>query len=56
MSMGQDAMNAKIYGPSHVVLEYGQMVEIIIYNTDAGKHPFHIHGHKFQIASLHPYK
>lgn len=42
MTMGQDAYNRDIYGPAHIVLEYGQWVEVIIYNTDAGKHPFHM--------------
>ena len=39
LSMGAEATDVKVYGPSAFVLEYGQMVEIVIYNTDAGRHP-----------------
>jgi iron transport multicopper oxidase len=33
------------------VLERGQVVEIVLNNNDIGKHPFHLHGHKFQLVS-----
>ncbi|KAL9939966.1 hypothetical protein V8E36_000671 [Tilletia maclaganii] len=51
-SMGALASNPAIYGPSsnaHVV-KHLDMVQITVYNWDAGNHPFHLHGHKFQIV------
>lgn len=44
------ATNPAIYGDNthSIVLERGQVVEIILNNDDPGKHPFHLHGHAFQ--------
>jgi iron transport multicopper oxidase len=33
------------------VLAQNQVVEIILNNDDAGKHPFHLHGHTFQVIT-----
>jgi iron transport multicopper oxidase len=44
------ATNSQVYG-SHTnafVLDYQQVIEIVVNNHDAGKHPFHLHGHNFQ--------
>lgn len=46
-----DSVNAYIYGSNtnaHV-FEYGEVVEIVINNGDTGTHPFHLHGHAFQV-------
>ncbi|KAE8212202.1 hypothetical protein CF327_g4124 [Tilletia walkeri] len=51
-SMGALASNKAVYGPdsnAHV-LDHMSMVQVTIYNWDAGTHPFHLHGHKFQIV------
>lgn len=40
---------ASAYGPWAFVLEYGESVDLLLNNSDSGKHPFHLHGHKFQI-------
>lgn len=50
MSTGETAANAEVYGEyTHsFVLEKDQIVEIVVNNNDAGKHPFHLHGHAFQ--------
>ncbi|KAH6618464.1 Cupredoxin [Boeremia exigua] len=51
MSSGEHANNPLIYG-SHTnsfVLNANETVEIILNNNDDGKHPFHLHGHAFQV-------
>lgn len=44
--------NPTIYGPTvnPYVLPYGAVVEIVLNNHDTGGHPFHLHGHKFQVV------
>ncbi|KAH8809524.1 Fet3 protein [Flagelloscypha sp. PMI_526] len=39
------------YGPWNYVLELNGSVDLVVQNSDAGKHPFHLHGHKFQIVN-----
>jgi len=50
LTSGELATNPQVYGTyTHsFVLERGQVVEIQVNNNDAGKHPFHLHGHNFQ--------
>lgn len=49
LTTGADATNPKVYGynSNAYVLEKDQVVEIVLNNNDAGKHPFHLHGHNF---------
>lgn len=52
MTMGENASDVAVYGQqtnAHV-LKHMDMVQITINNTDAGQHPFHLHGHIFQIV------
>jgi iron transport multicopper oxidase len=51
LSAGDLATNSAVYGTyTHpLVLEKDQVVEILINNLDSGKHPFHLHGHEFQV-------
>lgn len=51
-SSGALANDVTIYGSdSNVfVLEKDQVIEIVLNNEDAGKHPFHLHGHNFQVV------
>jgi iron transport multicopper oxidase len=51
MSAGEHATNPTVYGTyTHpLVLEKDQVVDIVINNLDPGKHPFHLHGHAFQV-------
>jgi iron transport multicopper oxidase len=51
LTTGDAASNPVVYGrdTNTFVLEQGQVVEIILNNDDAGKHPFHLHGHNFQV-------
>ncbi|KIJ51820.1 multicopper oxidase [Sphaerobolus stellatus SS14] len=50
LTMGPRAVIPQIYGPTSFVLNHNEVVELRLYNWDAGKHPFHLHGHKFQIV------
>ena len=52
MSSGASATDPLVYGDytnAHV-LNKGNIIEIILNNNDAGKHPFHLHGHNFQVV------
>ncbi|KAJ1989181.1 ferroxidase fet3 [Coemansia umbellata] len=56
LSMGNDSMNPTVYGRqtnAHVV-GHLQDVQIVISNYDAGTHPFHLHGHHFQLIERGP--
>ncbi|KAG0035562.1 hypothetical protein BGZ82_005230 [Podila clonocystis] len=54
LSMGNNSLssNPEVYGKySHpLVLPHNDMIEIVINNQDAGNHPFHLHGHVFQVV------
>ncbi|KAF8989715.1 Fet3 protein [Cyathus striatus] len=39
-----------IYGPSTFVFNPFDVVDLVVQNADSGGHPFHIHGHQFQIV------
>lgn len=53
MSSGSLATNAAIYGSNTntFVLQHNEVVEIVVNNMDPGLHPFHLHGHTFQVIS-----
>ncbi|KIW04816.1 uncharacterized protein PV09_04001 [Verruconis gallopava] len=53
MTAGNFADNSTVYGTdtNPFVLEKGQIVDIIVNNNDPGKHPFHLHGHNFQLIA-----
>jgi len=53
LSTGSAASNASIYGVNtdSTVVEYGQLVEIVINNYDTGAHIMHIHGHAPQLVA-----
>ena len=52
LTSGDAASNVSIYGDytNSFVLEKDDVVEIILNNNDPGKHPFHLHGHDFQVV------
>jgi iron transport multicopper oxidase len=52
LTTGEAATNAAVYGrdTNTFILEHGQVIEIVLNNNDAGKHPFHLHGHNFQVV------
>lgn len=48
----ENASDNRVYGSytmSHV-LQHNQVIEIVLNNDDDGKHPFHLHGHNFQLV------
>ncbi|KAG6816327.1 hypothetical protein H0H87_006926 [Tephrocybe sp. NHM501043] len=50
LTLGSNATVAEAYGPTTFVIEHLEVLDIVIKNGDAGKHPFHLHGHKYQIV------
>ncbi|KAH8881047.1 hypothetical protein GQ53DRAFT_668634 [Thozetella sp. PMI_491] len=45
-------LNAQIYGQVNpVILPFGAVIELNINNHDTRAHPFHLHGHNFQLIS-----
>ena len=55
LSAGDDASNELVYGTNtnSFVLQSGDVVDIVLNNLDTGKHPFHLHGHVFQLIERH---
>lgn len=53
LSSGELATNQEIYGSNtnSYVLQGGEVIEIVLNNNDDGKHPFHLHGHNFQVIA-----
>ncbi|CBX99496.1 similar to iron transport multicopper oxidase FET3 [Plenodomus lingam JN3] len=54
LSTGENATNPAIYGSntnSFVLAAQNEVVEIVLNNNDPGKHPFHLHGHAFQLVT-----
>lgn len=52
LSAGEFATNSYIYGNTHsIVLQKDEIVDIVLNNHDPGRHPFHLHGHVFQLIS-----
>ncbi|KAH8896709.1 iron transport multicopper oxidase FET3 [Thozetella sp. PMI_491] len=49
---GPNATYPRVYGSSTSahVLKHNDVVEIVLNNLDDGKHPFHLHGHNFQVV------
>lgn len=56
MSAGQLATNEAIYGEfTHpMVLKHNEVVQLVLNNNDNGAHPFHLHGHNFQVIDRDP--
>jgi len=50
LTTNSSAMNPKVYGQVNPkVVSYGQVVQVVVNNLGIGIHPFHLHGHAFQI-------
>ncbi|KAL1800988.1 hypothetical protein ACET3X_001330 [Alternaria dauci] len=56
LSTGPNATDPIIYGSNTnaFVLAQNEVVEIVLNNDDPGKHPFHLHGHVFQLVTRSP--
>ncbi|KAK4191182.1 putative iron transport multicopper oxidase FET3 [Podospora australis] len=47
---GESNTNPAIYGQINpFIVEYGDIVQIVVNNRDEATHPFHLHGHHFQV-------
>lgn len=53
LTSGNQSTNPAIYGVNThpIVLAHNEVVEIALNNMDPGKHPFHLHGHAFQVLA-----
>ncbi|KAK9717745.1 ferroxidase fet3 [Basidiobolus ranarum] len=51
VSMGALSDDPRVYGKysNPIVIEHNQMIELVINNWDGDEHPFHLHGHQFQV-------
>ncbi|KAK1762020.1 iron transport multicopper oxidase FET3 [Phialemonium atrogriseum] len=56
LSSGNLSANPAIYGEytQPMVLRHNDVVEVILNNGDSGSHPFHLHGHNFQLITRAP--
>ncbi|GAA5870405.1 hypothetical protein JCM8547_004024 [Rhodosporidiobolus lusitaniae] len=54
ISMGDDALLPSIYGKQTAaqVLDANDIMRVTIINFDANAHPFHLHGHNFQVTRV----
>ncbi|KAA1476163.1 ferroxidase [Dentipellis sp. KUC8613] len=50
LTLGDNATVVEAYGPTSFVLEHLEVFDIVLKNGDAGKHPFHLHGHAMQLV------
>ena len=49
-TVGEFNTNETVYGAVHpFIISSGDIVDIVVNNRDAGIHPFHLHGHHFQV-------
>ncbi|KAI0134094.1 Cupredoxin [Xylariales sp. AK1849] len=50
-TLGEAASDPASYGDVNpFVVEYGDVVELVVNNLDVAIHPFHLHGHQFQVV------
>jgi iron transport multicopper oxidase len=56
MSSGNLSTEAAVYGEfTHpMVLGHNDVVQLVLNNADGGSHPFHLHGHNFQVIDRFP--
>ncbi|KIW13476.1 hypothetical protein PV08_08664 [Exophiala spinifera] len=55
LSAGEQALDNQVYGNTNAfVLGHNEVIEVVLNNNDTGSHPFHLHGHNFQIINREP--
>jgi iron transport multicopper oxidase len=56
LTTGENAWNPAVYGSAvnPYVVKVGQVVQIIIENSDDTEHPIHLHGYEFQVVARGP--
>ncbi|KAK1530533.1 multicopper oxidase [Colletotrichum costaricense] len=48
---GENNTNPLVYGAVHpFIVNYGDIVDIVVNNNNEANHPFHLHGHHFQVV------
>ncbi|KAI0824829.1 Fet3 protein [Trametes gibbosa] len=50
LTLGENATVAEAYGINTFVVDHLNVFDIVLKNGDAGKHPFHLHGHNMQLV------
>ncbi|KAI9272916.1 multicopper oxidase-domain-containing protein [Phascolomyces articulosus] len=52
LSQGQNALSPEVYGPQTIthIFKHLDMIQLVLNNKDGNTHPFHLHGHVFQIV------
>ncbi|KAI1650114.1 Cupredoxin [Daldinia loculata] len=51
-SLGENNTETAAYGQVNAfIVEYGEILEIIVNNNNDAIHPFHLHGHQFQVLA-----
>ncbi len=49
---GNDSSNPIVYGQVNpFVVNYNDTVQVVVNNNDVANHPFHLHGHDFQVLT-----
>lgn len=52
VTTGVNNTNPVVYGDVNpFILEKGQIIDIVLNNLDGAIHPFHLHGHQFQVLT-----
>lgn len=56
MTAGEFNTESTVYGSNTnaFVLQKDEIIELVLNNLDTGKHPFHLHGHVFQVLERAP--
>lgn len=56
LSSGDLSSNPTVYGEytNPFVFQHNDVVQVIVNNADTGSHPFHLHGHNFQVINRAP--
>lgn len=56
VTSGKLATDPRIYSDNSnvFILERDEVIEIVLNNYDTGRHPFHLHGHRFQVVQKSP--
>ena len=50
LTTGEDAMDPRVYGQVNpIIYKKGEIIDVTINNLSPGHHPFHMHGHHFQV-------
>ena len=56
LNAGELSTTATIYGEytNPQILKHMDVIQVVLNNNDTGTHPFHLHGHNFQVISRTP--